>query len=77
MIVVEPGMATPVLPVVIEALQMCGASSVHERTLELLNLYAIDLLPGEYVIHIAGVLQSVAMGWIECTVDAIASVRGW
>ena len=77
MVIVEPGMVVPVLPIVIEALQSCGASSVHERTLEMLNLFYVGFLPGGYVEAKASLLQSAAADWIVCTVQYIRAAVAW
>jgi hypothetical protein len=66
MILVQEGMATPTLEVVLEALQTCGAAEVHPRLLDALNLHVLGVLPAEFVAQLANRTASAHGAWIDC-----------
>ena len=75
MIDVAAGMSVPTLGAVVEALQLCQATRVHERTLEMLNLFYLELFPRHFIESSAVHFQSVAAKWIGCTLNVLEGIK--
>lgn len=68
-------LCSPALATVREALDICDVGSVHERTLDLLNLFAAGMAPIQMV-AVSAMLDSSQRVWVECVLKVLVVGTG-